>query len=323
MTINIGVIGLDTSHVEIFTTLLHEQKYHLGNAKVTIGCPCPSEDLDLSINRVQDYTAKLQENYNVAITDTVEEVAEKADAIMITAVDGRKHLDLFKRIAPYSKPVFIDKPLAMSENDAKIIFTLSEQHNAPVMSSSSLRYAQSLQNQLAQTPEQPEGVYLSGPLPFIEKMPFYYWYGIHMIEMLFSIMGPNYKELNIHGNKHYDVIATEYEDGRFGVIRGNHKWHSNFEAILHYKDHTVHLPVYKDEKPYYACLLERVIKFFETGASPVAQQETLAIIRFIEEANEKRIRNTRGAKNEVGELCFSPPFGGDAASRLTTVLSCL
>ncbi|MFB4167198.1 Gfo/Idh/MocA family protein [Virgibacillus sp. JSM 102003] len=288
MKLNIGMVGLDTSHVEIFTTLLHEQTYHFGSAKVTIGCPCPSPDLDLSTNRVQDYTAKLQDNYNVSITDSVEEVAEKADAIMITAVDGRKHLDLFKRIAPYGKPVFIDKPLAMSEKDARTIFTLSEQHNAPVMSSSSLRYAHSLQNQLAQTSEQPEGVYLSGPLPFIEKMPFYYWYGIHMIEMLFTIMGVDYQQLNVQGNKSYDVITAEYEDGRFGVIRGNHNWHSNFEAILHYKDHTVHLPVYQDEKPYYACLLEQVVAFFETGVSPVPEEEAVAIMRFIEEANGRR-----------------------------------
>ncbi|WP_164667765.1 Gfo/Idh/MocA family protein [Virgibacillus doumboii] len=289
MTLKIGMIGLDTSHVEIFTKLLHEKKYHFGSAKVTIGCPFPSYDLDLSINRVEEYTSILQNEYSVEITDSVEGVAEKADAIMITAVDGRTHLDLFKRIVSYGKPVFIDKPLAMSEKDAKEIYSLSKRHNSPVMSSSSLRYAKSLQTQLAKTSEQAQGIYLSGPLPFIEKMPYYFWYGIHMLEMLFAITGPNYKQIHVHGNESYDVISIEFDDGRFGIIRGDHNWHGKFEAMLHYKDHTVHLPVYKDEKPYYACLLEQVVDFFETGVNLVPEEETLAIIRFIEEANQKRM----------------------------------
>ncbi|MFD1037556.1 Gfo/Idh/MocA family oxidoreductase [Virgibacillus byunsanensis] len=288
MSLNIGMIGLDTSHVEIFTKLLHENKYQLRNSKVIIGCPYAAEDLDLSINRVNKYTAVLRDDYGVEITPSINDVAEKADAIMITSVDGRKHLDLFKRVASYSKPIFIDKPLALSELDAKEILTLSKKYHSPIMSSSSLRYADSLQKHLADSPGQLKGAYLSGPLPFIEKMPYYFWYGIHMVELLFTIMGPNYNQVTVSGNNDYDVISTEWADGRFGIIRGSHNWHGNFEAILHYENETVHLPIYKDEKPYYASLLEQVITFFETGNNPIPEEETLAIIRFIEEANEKR-----------------------------------
>lgn len=286
----LGMIGLDTSHVEIFTRLLHENanEYQFGNARVTIGCPCPSLDLDLSRTRVEGYTSTLKESYNVKITDSIQEVAMSADAILITAVDGRKHLELFKQVAPFGKPVFIDKPIALSLSDAMEIYTLSKKYNAPIMSSSSLRYSDSVTTFLHKVPEKPTGVYLNGPLPFIEKMPYYFWYGIHMIELLFTIMGPNYKALKVQGNQGFDVISTEWQDGRFGVIRGDHNWHGNFEAFLHYENETVHLPIYKDKKPYYASLLENVITFFETGICRIPEEDTLAIVRFIEEANNQR-----------------------------------
>lgn len=283
----IGLIGLDTSHVEIFTKLLHKKTYNFGDARVTIGCPHPSPDLELSRTRVHGYTDLLRDTYGVKITESVEDVAQEADAIMITAVDGRKHLELFKQVVAFGKPVFIDKPITLSVGDTEEIFALSQRFNTPVMSSSSLRYADSVTKLLEGRSEQPTGVYLSGPLPFIEKMPYYFWYGIHMIELLFTVMGPHYKRVQVQGNETYDVITTEWQDGRFGVIRGNHEWHGNFEAIIHYPTESVHLPIYQDQKPYYAGLLEKVIQFFQTGISPVPMEETMAIIKFIQEANKQ------------------------------------
>jgi len=40
---------------------------------------------------------------------------------MLESADGRVHPEQFRRIAPYGKPVFIDKPLAVSVRDAEEI----------------------------------------------------------------------------------------------------------------------------------------------------------------------------------------------------------
>ncbi|MEI3612379.1 Gfo/Idh/MocA family oxidoreductase [Pseudogracilibacillus sp. SO30301A] len=291
MVFKIGLIGLDTSHVEIFTKLLYEDKSNFYcNIKIVIGYPCPSPDLTLSKTRVDEYTSVLNKEYGVEIAKSIEEVAEKSDAIFITAMDGRKHLDIFKKLLPYKIPVFIDKPLTITENDAKEIFTWSETYNTPVMSSSALRYSDSLTTLLQNEKEKPTSVYLNGPLPFIEHIPYYSWYGIHMVEMLFTVFGSNYTQLSVQGNEHNDVITAEWEDGQFGVIRGVHVWHSKFEALFHYPTRTVHLPIYKDKKSYYALLLKKIITFCKTGQSPIPKEETLSIIRFIEEANAKRAK---------------------------------
>ncbi|WP_181346909.1 hypothetical protein [Thalassobacillus sp. CUG 92003] len=98
MSLKLGLIGLDTSHVEIFTNLLNDPSapYHDPGGKVVIGCPYPSPNMPLSAERVVGYTTLLRDTYHVAITDSPTETAKQADAILITSVDGNKHLELME-----------------------------------------------------------------------------------------------------------------------------------------------------------------------------------------------------------------------------------
>lgn len=285
----IGLIGLDTSHVEIFSSLLDINEDNVfGDAKVVIGYPCPSPEITLSKTRVDEYTTILKQQYDVEIASSIEHVAKESDAIFITSLDGRKHLNIFKKLLPFGKPVFIDKPFTITEKEAKEIFISSEKYNTPVMSSSALRFSDSLVTSLKKEQNKPTGIYVNGPLPFIDHIPHYSWYGIHMVEILFTVFGSDYSNLSVHGNDDYDVITAEWLDGQFGVIRGTRTWHDKFEVLLHYPNKTIHLPMYKDKKSYYSLLLEEVITFCKTRQNPIQKEETLSIIKFIEEANTKR-----------------------------------
>ncbi len=291
MVFKIGLIGLDTSHVEVFSKLLYENESNFyDDAKVVIGYPCPSLDITLSKTRVDEYTTLLKVKYDVEIANSIKKVAEKSDALFITAMDGRKHITIFNELLPYGKPVFIDKPFTITKKEAEEIFSCSEKYNTPVMSSSALRYSDSLLKLFQNEKEKPTSVYLNGPLPFLNHIPYYSWYGIHMAELLFTILGPHYTHLSVFGNQYNDVISAEWKDGQLGVIRGAHVWHDKFEAFLHYPNKTVHLPIYRDKISYYTLLLKKVITFCKTGQNPIPKEETISIIKFIEEANTKRAK---------------------------------
>ena len=145
-TLSIGMVGLDTSHAVAFTRLLHDENHphHVPGGRVVCAFPGGSPDFELSISRVGRFTREMAEDYGVRIVESPERVAESCDAVMLEAADGRAHLELFRRIAPYGKPVFIDKPLAASARDAEEILRLAELHRVPVMSSSALRFADGL-----------------------------------------------------------------------------------------------------------------------------------------------------------------------------------
>lgn len=124
----IGLIGLDTSHSEIFTRLLNDldDTNHVKGAKITHAIPTFSEDLPISSNRFPDYYQIVIKKYGVEEVETVEEIMNEVDAIIIGTVDGRNHLDWFKQVVTYRKPVFIDKPVVMSSEEMAEVMSLSK-----------------------------------------------------------------------------------------------------------------------------------------------------------------------------------------------------
>ncbi|MBW7453809.1 Gfo/Idh/MocA family oxidoreductase, partial [Paenibacillus sepulcri] len=145
-TLKIGMIGLDTSHVTAFTEMLHniDHPYHVPGGRIVTAFPGGSPDFELSRSRVQGFTEDLSGTYGVEMKDTIEEVAAVSDAILLESVDGRVHREQFMKVAPYGKPVFIDKPFAISLADAETIAAAAKQYQVPLMSCSALRYAEGL-----------------------------------------------------------------------------------------------------------------------------------------------------------------------------------
>src|SRR6056297_2520331 len=143
MDLKIGMIGLDTSHCIAFTKLLNKKGWNRNRIKggtVKYAYKGGSNLFSKSYNRVDSFSQKLQKRFGVQILDSIQDVAEKSDAILLESCDGRQHLEQFRSIAPYKKPVFIDKPMACSAEDAKKIIEISQKEKCPVFSASSLRY---------------------------------------------------------------------------------------------------------------------------------------------------------------------------------------
>lgn len=290
MTMKIGMIGLDTSHVSIFAKMLHDKThpYYVPGGRVTAAFPGGSPDFELSISRVEGYTKELVE-WGTVISGTPEEVARQVDAVMLEAVDGRTHLSLFRAIAPYCKRVFIDKPLAVTSGDAREIVKLAKQYQVTVMSSSSLRYAQGLQDELARGGEEEIiGVDCAGPLPLQPTQPGYFWYGIHMAEMLYRVLGPGCVSVHVAAAEKHEVLTAVWNDGRIGTIRGNRAGNDHFGVTIHRMESSRFVDITKHPKPYYASLLDRIMEMFTTGVSDVPLEETLELILFLEAANISR-----------------------------------
>ncbi|WP_103106169.1 Gfo/Idh/MocA family protein [Brevibacillus reuszeri] len=291
--LRIGMVGLDTSHCEMFTELLHDHlhPYHVAGGKIVAAYPGGSPDFELSASRVGGITSTLCDQYGINIVASIEAVAQQSDAILLTTVDGRIHLEQFALLAPFGKPVFIDKPFATSYLDALKLIEIAQIHQVPLMSCSSLRFAEGIVNAIMKSGEDPiTGAYCYGPMPLESALPGLFWYGIHSVEMLFTILGHECLSVTAVKNDEFEVITGQWADGRTGVIRGDRTWNKTFGALLHHREHASFVDVQATPKPYYASLLEHILAFFKTGVSPVPLDETLAIMRFLEAANESRLR---------------------------------
>src|SRR3954471_13610705 len=137
-----GIIGLDTSHVEAFTGLLNrkEPKAGLENIRVVAAFPGGSQDVEASRTRLAKFTATLRDKHGVEIVDSIDELLKKVDVVLLESVDGRPHLAQVTPVLKAGKRGFIDKPLAASLDDARVIVQLAKETGTPFFTASSYRF---------------------------------------------------------------------------------------------------------------------------------------------------------------------------------------
>ena len=289
--LNLGMIGLDTSHVTAFTELLHDKNhpYHVPGGRVMAAFPGGSEDFDLSRNRVAQFTETLAQQYGVKMMKSVAEVALHSDAIFLESVDGRVHRAQFEEIVSLGKPIFIDKPFALTSGDAAAMIQLAEKYRTPIMSCSALRFSEPLKSALNDRSKgEVIGIDMAGPMTIESTQPGLFWYGIHLVEVLYAVLGRGCRRIEVITNADHDLVVAEWENGRIGTIRGNRKGNTSFVGTLHREMQSVYLDISGSQKPFYASLLEQIMDMFRTHKSPIDTNETFEIIQFIEAANKSR-----------------------------------
>jgi hypothetical protein len=282
-----GIIGLDTSHVVAFTAMLNNPKATgvLSRVRVVAGYPGGSADIPDSRDRVEGYTKTLREKHGVEIVDSIDELLKKVDVVFLESVDGRPHLEQVKPVLRAKKPVFIDKPVAGSLADAVEIYRLAKESGTPCFSSSSLRFSPGIRS--VRTDPEFGGVLgcdAYGPCNLERHHPDLFWYGIHGIETLFTIMGPGCESVTRTTTDNAEFVTGKWKDGRIGTYRGLRKGKSDYGAMVFGKEKVGPSGPYKGYEP----LVVEICKFFESGEPPVTAEETLEIYAFMEAADESK-----------------------------------
>ena len=288
--LKIGIVGLDTSHVTAFTRILNDisAKDHILGGKVVAAVKDSSPDVESSYTRVEKYTAELTGKWGVKLYPTVTELCRHVDAVMIENVDGRPHLKHATDVIKAGKPLFIDKPLAGTLEDCVKIYRLAKQHNVPVFSSSSLRFAKATLAARAGKHGKVLRCETFSPAHLEPHHPDLFWYGIHGVESLFTVMGPGCVAVKRSTTKDGKIEVTgTWKDGRIGIFRegkgygGTAKCETGEHPVGGYDG--------------YAPLVETVILFFKSGKPPVAARETLEIYAFMQAADESKAANGKEA----------------------------
>lgn len=284
--LKVGMIGLDTSHVIAFTRLMNDSSHpeHVPGTRVVAGFRGGSADIPSSAGRVEEYTSELVDKYGITIYDSVSELCENVDVVMIESVDGRPHLGFARTVINAGKTLFIDKPVAGSLKDAVEIYNLAAEKGVPVFTSSAYRYYDGLTSLLEKDAGEIRSAISYGPAHLEPHHPDLFWYGIHPVEALFTVLGPGCDTVSRTSTDNTDVVTGIWQDGRVG----------NLHAIRNGKTpHGVMVFGTKDvliqtRGGNYAPLIGEVVRFLQTGISPVSPQETLEIYAFMEAADESK-----------------------------------
>lgn len=278
-----GILDFDTSHAVEFTKRLNhrdiEEEQFVTGGKVVIGCPGESK---LSPERIPGFTATMKK-LEVPLVDKPTDMIGKVDVMLIEAVDGSVHWERAKPFLEAGIPCFVDKPFACSVTDARKLIELAAKKKLPLFSSSSLRFAPELVAHLAEPKHgKPLGALSYGPASLHERNPGLFHYGIHAVEVLYTIMGTGCSAVTCTSDKTVDVVTGHWKDGRVATIRGTRAGASTYGAVVFGEKGTTHLTI--GTKYIYRELLKQIVATYTTGKPPMDVAVTLEIVAFIEAA---------------------------------------
>lgn len=293
----IGIIGLDTSQVTMIIS-------HINNIpgpgydvvqpvwdksfegfKVTAAYPYGSKKIESSIRQIPTYVSKMKEN-GVEVVDSIQTLISQVDAVMLMTFDGHPRVEQAMQVIKAGKPLFINKPFAASLKDVIIIMEAAKKYNCPIFSSSPTRYLKGAQAARNGEIGDIMGADSYSGCPLEPTHPDFYWYGIHGIEILFTMMGKDCQTVQRKHTQNTDHIVGIWDNDRIGTYRGIRKGKVTHSGVAYGLNEILPAGSFNDvgHRP----LVIEMLRFFKTGISPVSMEETLAIHVFMEAADESK-----------------------------------
>ena len=283
--VRLGIIGTDTSHATAFARILNDPTSpdYVPGARIVAAYKGGSKDIPSSIERVDKYADELRTKWKVDLMPSIASLCRRVDGVLLESVDGRVHLEQVKPVIQAGKPVFIDKPLASTLEDAREIARLAKAAGVPWFSASALRFGE-IVTSLKFTDTL--GVITWGPGPIEEHHQLdLSWYAIHPIEMLYALMGPGCEEVTRTTTEGADVITGRWKDGRVGTVRAMRPYGDYGAVVFRLKSVEQSRP----KTPFnYRQLVAEIVKFFETKQPPVPNEETLEMFAFMDAAQRSK-----------------------------------
>jgi hypothetical protein len=301
--IRLGILDFDTSHVVEFTRRLNHKgipkDQWVEGATVVVGCPGESQIMP---ERIPRYTKEL-EKLGVQLVDRPRDMIGKVDGMLIESQEGGAHWERARPFLEAGLPCYIDKPFTCGVADARKVVDLARKKGVPVFSSSSLRYAPELVSFCEDGKHgQVLGALAYGPAPLYEKdarlNPGLFHYGIHAVEVLYTLLGPGCQRVTCAHEKDADVVTGQWKDGRLGTVRGIRKGRADYGAVA-FTGQGVR-PVAIGTRYIYRELLKRIVEMFATKKSPLDIGVTVEIVGFIEAANRSAANHGTGEQVQPG-----------------------
>ena len=282
-----GIVGITTGHVKAFTGAINDPEAtgDLAGVKVVAGFTGGIEDNPASWDRREMLTAYLRDEQGCTIYDTIQEMMKHVDVVLLESIDGRPHLEQAKPVIAAGKPLFIDKPAAGSLADVIEIFRLAKEAGVPCFSSSSLRFSSEYQAMRNESPiGDIVGCAAHSPCALEEHHPDFFWYGVHGMEILYTIMGAGCQTVTRVHTEGNDLAVGTWEGGRIGTFRGIRDGKRGYGATVFGSKGIQACSKYDGYRP----LVDQICKFFKTGVPPVSAEETIELFAFMEAADESK-----------------------------------
>ncbi len=206
------------------------------------------------------------------IVDNLEDMIGQVDAVLLARDDGENHLKMARPFIEADVPILIDKPLTDNHPDLKE-FVKYYEAGKPIMSCSSQRYAQSIQD-LKEYDDCGEILNAVAVTPKLWRT-----YAIHKVEGVYAIMRGGIESVQNVGSEGREIVVIKYPDGRSAVVetfkdikQGGTIFFGEKEAV----------PVSDPDAFFqFKSMLEHFIGMLDSGEAPFDWRETVEMAKVI------------------------------------------
>lgn len=204
-----------------------------------------------------------------AIIDSPADLFGKVDAVMTVTRKGSYHVEDVLPFIEAGIPVFIDKPICTTKEDAHRLRAAVAKHGTPVCGGSSVRYNYDISSLRAQMAAGGFGRVLGGSMNFAADMdsPYdgLYFYSCHLIEMMLELFGYAPVSLTANALRHDRLsVIVNYPETQV-TLNFVQQWSHYFITVYGTdRSKTVEMDISNTT----ALGLERFLEMVKTGVPP-------------------------------------------------------
>ena len=207
------------------------------------------------------------EKYGVQLLDTIEEVVEKSDYLVVLSPDNPEmHEELCKLPLASGKRTYVDKTFAPDKETAARIFAYAKAHNTPCYSCSSLRFSEELEKF---DRDKVVHIYEEGPGALSN-------YTIHHVEPIVYLMNARAKRMMFTGDSWHPSYIIEFEGGKRAHVHHRGEYEGIFRLTTVDADNMA--TIHEVRSDYFGRFLASMLAFFRTGVAPVAPEQTIDVM---------------------------------------------
>ena len=200
----IVILGCENSHADAFLK-------HMQNRSELAHIQCVgvySEDVAAAQKLCDQFDVPVMESYDAAVG--------QVDGVVITARHGDNHYKYAKPYLDSGVPMFIDKPITVTEADAVEFLSVLKEKGIRVTGGSSLRHAfeicQLKQACAAQVGGKTVGGIVRAPLNMNNPYGGFYFYSQHLVEMVLEAFGRYPDAVQVFQNGDAYTVLFHYEN---------------------------------------------------------------------------------------------------------------
>lgn len=212
------------------------------------------------------------EAFGVEKCETIEELCEKSDYIMILSPSNPEtHLKYAEKVLKYGKNTYIDKTFAPDYETAKKIFDIAEKYGTKFFSTSALRCAtenDAVKNCVS--------AIITGNGENFDE------YIIHEIERLVKIMGIGARRVKVENQTEAQICRVDYGNNKTATLVYSY----SLPAAIDYCDADGKRGYIKIESDFFRILMRRIIEFYYNGKPFFDVNETLEVMKIREKLIE-------------------------------------